>query len=357
MMSAKTYVKEPGKIQHAAFEDIIFQKCGYSRKEVRTGPGFGIDVAIVDLPNGLSMALTSDPLSLIPSLGLQESAWLSVHLMANDMATTGCSPMYAQFVLNLPAHFSLPELKMYWHYIHTFCKEINIAITGGHTGFIEGQNSTIAGGGTLMTIAPNEQILVSEQAASSNVILATKQCAISSSAILAMSFPETVKNKLGNQVYNKGCELFYQTSSLTDALTGAGTNVRHPEITAMHDVTEGGMLGAIYELAVASGNGAIVYNDRLPIGETQKQICGLFSIDPRYSIGAGSMIMAVKKGNENEVIARLKIKNIECTVVGELTEKEYGITIIENDEEKALAYVEKDPYWHAFFEALRTGWK
>jgi len=350
-------MKELGKIQHSDFDDIIFQKCGYSRKEVSTGPGFGIDVAIIDLPNGLCMALTSDPLSLIPSLGLQESAWLSVHLMANDMATTGCSPMYAQFVLNLPAHFSSSDFKIYWHYIHTFCKEINIAITGGHTGFVEGQNSTIAGGGTLVTIAPKEQILVSKNAKPSNVILATKQCAISSSAILAMSFPETVKNKLGKQVYNEGCELFYQTSSLKDALIVAGTDINHPEITAMHDVTEGGMLGAIYELAVASGNGAFVYNDCLPIGETQKQICNLFSIDPRYSIGAGSMIIAVKKGNENEVINRLKLQNVDCTIVGELAEKEHGITIIENDEKKALPYLEKDPYWNAFFEHYKMGWK
>jgi hydrogenase expression/formation protein HypE len=350
-------MKESGKIGHNAFEDIIYEKCGYLRKEVRTGPGFGIDVAIIDLPGGLSMALTSDPLSLIPSLGLQESAWLSVHLMANDMATTGCSPMYAQFVLNLPANFSSPDLKTYWHHIHTYCKEINISITGGHTGFIEGQNSTVAGGGTLVTIAPKEQMLVSKNAQSSNVILATKQCAISSSAILSMSFPETVKNKLGNQVYEEGCALFYQTSSLKDALSAAGSGVRHPEITAMHDVTEGGMLGAIYELAVASENGAIVYNDCLPIGETQKQICNLFSIDPRFTIGAGSMIIAVKNGSENEVINRLKKQQVGCTIVGELTEKEKGITIIENDEKKALPYLQKDPYWNAFFEAYKRGWK
>lgn len=322
-----------------------------------TGPSFGVDVAIIDLPNDLGMALTSDPLSLIPSLGLQESAWLSVHLMSNDMATTGCSPMYAQFVLNLPAHFSLPDLKTYWHYIHRFCKEIDVSITGGHTGFIEGQNSTIAGGGTLVAIAPKECLLVSKNAQSSNIILATRQCAISSSAILSMSFPETVKNKLGKQIYDEGCALFYQTSSLKDALLATDADVKHPEFTAMHDVTEGGMLGAIYELAVASGNGAVVYNDRLPIGQTQKQICNLFSIDPRFSIGAGSMIIAVKKGSENIVVNRLKKQKVECTVVGELTEKREGITIIENDEKKALPYLEKDPYWNAFFEAYKMGWK
>lgn len=350
-------MKELGKIQHNTFEDIIFQNCGYPRKEVKIGPRFGVDVAIIDLPNGLGMALTSDPLSLIPSLGLQESAWLSVHLMANDMATTGCPPQYGQFVLNLPADFSASDLKIYWGHIHTFCKDIGIAITGGHTGFIEGQNSTIAGGGTLITIASKEHLLVSSNAKPTNIILATKQCAISSAAILAMSFPETVKNKLGKQVYNDGCNLFYQTSSLKDALTAVGNAHERTEITAMHDVTEGGILGAIYELAVASNNGVIVYNDALPIGETPKQICHLFNIDPRYCIGAGSMIIAVGKDHGNAVIARLKVQNIDCVVVGELTEKENGIHIIEKDEKKPLLYLEKDPYWNAFFDAYKMGWK
>src|SRR3546814_13979462 len=90
-------MKELGKIQHGFFEDTILKNCGYNRKEVSCGPGFGVDVAVIDLPNGLAMATASDPLSLIPSLGLEESAWLSVYLMANDIATTGHSAMYAQF--------------------------------------------------------------------------------------------------------------------------------------------------------------------------------------------------------------------------------------------------------------------
>lgn len=350
-------MKELGKIQHGFFEDTILQNCGYKRKEVSCGPGFGVDVAVIDLPNGLAMATASDPLSLIPSLGLEESAWLSVYLMANDIATTGHSAMYAQFVLNLPAYFSAADFKTYWNYIHLFCKEMKIAITGGHTGFIEGQNSTIAGGGTLTTIAPKKDLLISKNAKSGNVLLVTKQCAISSSAILAMSFPETVKNKLGKEIYDQGCGLFYKTSSVNDALVAVGPGINNSGITAMHDVTEGGVLGAIYELAIASGNGASIYSDCLPMGEAQKQICNLFSIDPRYCIGAGSMIIAVKKGFETNVINRLKQENIDCAIVGELTEKERGVKLTEDNKESELLYSGKDPYWNAFFKAYQEGWK
>ena len=349
--------KKTGKIDKHFFSEIIEQKSGHMRSEVLVGPRFGVDVSIVELPGGLAMASTSDPLSLIPSLGLEESAWLSVHLMANDMATTGFAPMYGQFVLNLPASFSKGDFKLYWNYIHTFCADIGISITGGHTGFIEGQNSTIAGGGTLTTIAPQKQMITSQNAREGDVIIVTKQCALSSTSILTMSFPETVKNKLGNETFQRAGEMFYKTSSLNDALTAVGKSTRFGDVTAMHDVTEGGVLGAIYELVYASNNGAVIYNDKIPVGEVQAQVCKLFSIDPRYSVGAGSMIITCRKDRASHVMGRLRDEQIPSAIVGEITEKQSGITLVENDKKSDLVYHETDPYWAAFFNALNKGWK
>lgn len=345
--------KNLGKIEHRLFERFIQDSCGHPRAEIATGPQFGVDVSVVNLPNGLGMALTSDPLSLIPSLGLQESAWLSVHLMANDMATTGHAPMYGQFVLNLPSTFSKSDFHIYWEYIHKFCAALKIGITGGHTGFIEGQHSTIAGGGTLITIAPAENLLVSRYARKGDHILVTKSCALSASAILAMSFPETVKNKAGNEIYQQASESFYHTSSLPEALL-ANQSIG---ISAMHDVTEGGVLGAIYELAVASGNGALVYNDKLPIEETQAKICAIFDLDPRYCIGAGSMIIACREETTKEVIERLEKNGIPCVDVGQLSDQESGIRLMENDKVTDLEYKEEDPYWNAFFRSVKQGLK
>jgi len=344
-----------GKINHSQFEDFLKQRCGKQRDEVRVGPEFGVDVSVVDLHGGKAMALTSDPLSLIPSLGLEESAWLSVHLMANDMATTGFAPMFGQFVLNLPAHLSKNDFEIYWNYIHQFCKDIGVSITGGHTGFIEGQNSTIAGGGTFITIAPKQEILVSKYAKPGDAILVTKTSALSSTAILAMSFPETVKNKAGKEFYYSASASFYETSSLKDALTAVQN--KDSGVTAMHDVTEGGVLGAIYELVVGSGNGAEIFNEKIPVGEVQSAVCNLFSLDPKYCIGAGSMIISCKKEKASEIISRLEMNHIPCTEVGMITEESKGIKLIENEKANNLMYFEEDPYWKAFFNAHKNGWK
>jgi hydrogenase maturation factor len=346
-----------GKISNGGFEQIILPYCGRPRSEVLSGPAFGVDVSLINLPGGLGLALTSDPLSLIPSLGLQESAWLSVHLMANDMATTGFAPMYAQMVLNLPPWLSEQDFAAYWQYIHQYCNEIGVAITGGHTGSIEGQNSTIAGGGTMLLTAPVQDILLSHKAEAGNVIIVTKECAMSAAAILAMSFPQTVKNKLGKEIYDDGCALFYQTSSLTDGLTAAGVNTHQQEITAMHDVTEGGVLGAVYEMAIASGNGVSINNELLPVGNAQQQICRLFNIDSRFCIGAGAMVMAVKREHQQNVLQRLQQQNILATIIGEFTKKDKGYKLIENGVANDMPYYSKDPYWDAFFTAYKNGWK
>lgn len=349
---------ENGKIHDEFFKSFIFPYCGSDREEVLIPPQYGVDVSLITLPNGFEMALTSDPLSLIPTLGLKESAWLSVCLMANDMATTGKAPMYAQFVLNLPPTFTTEEFDTYWRHIHYFCKEMGTAITGGHTGRFEGIHSTIAGGGTMITMAPQGEMLTSKGASKGDVIVVTEESALIATSILALSFPKTVKHKCGAEVQQKAAELFYQTSVLKAGLIAASLNSKESKVVAaMHDVTEGGILGAIYEMAVASNCGVIVEEDGLPTGEIQQQVCDVFEINPHYCVGAGSMIIAVKEDRAEYLIKSLNREGIKATAVGSFTSKENGMKLIKDNEIKELQYSGTDPYWNAFFSAFTKGLK
>jgi len=342
-----------GKINPGQFSELLDNRFGADRSEVLAGPEFGVDVSLVQLPGEMVMAITSDPLSLIPSLGLQESAWLSVQLMINDIATTGYSPMFAQFVLNLPNTLSKDHFKEYWKHIHLYCERAGVAITGGHTGFIEGMNSTISGGGTMMTIGEKRKIRLSKFAEQDDVILVTKSAAISSAAILAMSFPERVQQQAGKETWQQACESFYHTTALKDAVVAA----QNHGVTAMHDVTEGGILGAIYELVYASNKGAVIYKEEIPVGIAQQEVCNIFSLDPLYCIGAGSMIITCKEESATALICNLAKSGIDCTKVGVITKKEEGICIVHKNETSDLIYLDTDPYWSAYFNALKAGWK
>ncbi len=346
---------DAGKIQQDFFAGIILPFCGKQRKEVITGAQYGVDVAVIELPGNHAMALTSDPLTLIPSLGLRESAWLSVHISANDMATTGHAPQFAQFVLNLPENISAFEFKQYWEYIHTYCEETGIAITGGHTGQVHGQNSTVAGGVTMCTVADASSILTSNMARPGNKIIVTKQCALTATAILAMSFPETVTQNAGKEICDKAIASFYETSSLYDALAAVETK---GQVTAMHDVTEGGVLGAIYEMAKASGCGTELIESDLPKTEVQDAVCRIFGIDPLFVVGAGSMIIAVEESCEQQVLTRLHKNNIAAVTAGRFTKAEEGLNIIgENGKVRQLIHPGTDAYWNAFYKAYAAGWK
>lgn len=349
---------ETGKIPDEFFKELIYPFCGYRREEVVTPPQYGVDVSLIRLPNGYEMALTSDPLTLIPTMGLRESAWLSVHLMANDMATTGKAPMYAQFVLNLPPHLSAEEFNEYWMYMHQFCEQMGTAITGGHTGRFEGLQSTVAGGGTMITIAPQGEMLTSKEARDGDIILVTKESALIATSILALSFPETVRNTCGAEVQQKAAGLFYETSALTDGLTAAALNTNESKaVTAMHDVTEGGLLGAIYEMAEASGCGVRVEEEKLPTGAVQQQVCKVFDLDPHFCIGAGSMIIAAKKEAAARVIKALEQKGIKVTAVGTFTNRPEEKIILQNGVARPLQHPGTDPYWRAFYSAFANGLK
>lgn len=353
----KTDTKNTGKISSTLFSGILKQKCGREKESIIQGPALGVDTSVIKLGNGLGLAVSSDPLSLIPALGLKESAWLSVHLIANDMATTGFAPDYVQFILNLPADFPLESFKEYWEFIHGFCDHSGIAITGGHTGGVTGQNSTIPGGGTMFLKAPLEEVITAAGAEAGDAIVATKESALAASSILAKSFPQTIKKELGLKIYEQACKNFYQTSVLPEAL--AATDILRPvaELKAMHDVTEGGILGAVAEMAEASDCGFKVYNERIPTSAASLQITKLFDIDHRISVGAGAMIMAVKPGKEQMLINKLQNRDIPAAVIGEMTDAEEGFTLIENGTKQSFEFNGEDPYWEAFHKAAEAGWK
>lgn len=349
---------DTGKIQDGFFKSLVYPFCGSPRPEVLIPPQYGVDVSLVRLPNGYEMAQTSDPLSLIPTLGLQESAWLSVHLMANDMVTTGLAPMYAQFVLNLSPTLSAADFSTYWQHIHTLCSKMGTAITGGHTGRVEGIQATVAGGGTMTTIAPEGTMLSSCNARPGDAIVVTKGPALVAASILALSFPEHVRQHCGNETAQKAATLFYETSALHAGLVVASLNTPvYKIVTAMHDATEGGLLGAVLEMAQASGCGVTLNAEQLPAAEVQEQVCRLFGIDPLYSVAAGALIMAVRPQHVGEVIEALKKEGITATSAGQFTAPEAGNHLYRDGVIGPLIHPGADPYWQAFYAAFARGLK
>lgn len=342
-----------GKILRSTFEKTIWKQTGAQRDEILAGPRYGVDVSVVRLAGGLLMASASDPASLIPGLGLAESAWLTVHLTANDLATTGHRPMYAQFVLNLPLSVTDGEFHEYWGGIHRYCDQIGVAITGGHTGKVYGQESTFAGGVTMSLIA--NDVLLSSGALPGQSLLVTKGSAIAACAILAKSFPLTVSEKLGAPAWKALCDSFWSTSVLQEALVAYKTG----KVSAMHDVTEGGILGAVGEMCGAAGCGAVIREENLPVSDVTREMAALFGFDPIRSLGSGALLMTCDRKDEKLVIGRLSEKGIPAWNIGHTTDMSQGITLCNEitGAREPVAANNRDSYWKAYFNATGEGWK
>lgn len=343
-----------GKIERGDLETIFTRRTGAPRPNVLQGPRFGVDTAIVRIGANQGLIIASDPTSLLPSLGMKESAWLSVALTANDIATSGFDPEYAQFVLNLPRNMSAEDLEAYWEHMHAFCRDWGIAITGGHTGFGDIGASTVSGGVTMFTLAELSAIKSAAYVRPGLDLIVTKTAALSSAAILARSFPKYIAKHVGKRAQEALSESFYSMSVLPEIQALRSEPQVFERVVALHDVTEGGVLGAVYEMSEAGGVGVVLDQDQIPLGPDQQAVCSLFGIDPYRCVGAGSLLIASEKNRSPAVLAVLQQAGIRAAKIGETTEHTDEKYVWRQGERQTLDYVEEDPYWSAFNRALEA---
>lgn len=342
-----------GKIDLHFFKRNIRGFCGFERAEILQGPAFGVDISVVAIDAHKALIAASDPMSFIPAIGAKASAWLSVVLTANDIFTSGWAPQWAQIVLNLPDTMRSETFQNYWQYLHRFCREQKIGITGGHTGFVPEQTSTFIGGITLFSIVPQNKIFTSDKARERDVIIMTNYAAMLSTAILALSFPQTVKKQLGYDVYAQCEKKFYQTSVKKEAFLSAGCI----GVSAMHDVTEGGIIGAVYEMMRASGKGFEITKEKILTDDATRKMSQLFGYDAAQSVGAGSLIITIHPENAGKLKEILRANNIACSAIGTVQAPDFGCKIRDGNKISEYQPLEKDTYWAAFYKALNEGWQ
>jgi len=346
---------ELGKIGRAFFARVIYPRLGASRAEVLLGPRYGADVAIVRLGNGKVLAATTDPLSLIPEIGPEDSAWLSVQLLASDLLTSGIPPAWALVDFNLPPHLPAEEFERYWEAMHREFERLGVAVIGGHTGKFEGCDYTIIGGGTLLGIGDEDRYICATTASPGDRLLVTKGAAIVTVGLFARVFPNTLKERLGAEFLERAQAFLYQATTVEDAQAALSVGVREEGVTALHDATEGGVLGAISELAEAAGLGVRVELERIPLPEEAAELCRLLGIDPYRALSEGALLIAARPGKAPEVLKALKERGIAAAEVGEFISPQEGRRLIEGGEARPLGPVEVDPYWEAFWRAVEEG--
>jgi hydrogenase maturation factor len=167
-------------------------------------------------------------------------------------------------------------------------------------------------------------------------------------------FPRLLEKEFGLNFSRRAQEVFYKMSVVQDALTAVGVGVRDDGITAMHDATECGIWGGLYETAQAGNLGVRVEKERIVVEACVIEICRYFGIDPYASISEGTLIIACKEHKAEKVVKALSRKGIKSSIVGELTNPKHGMVLVENGKERKLKHPVVDPFWQAFYKALKA---
>ena len=225
-----------GKISPEVFNELIYPRLGAKRKEVLVGPQNGVDVGIVEIGDK-AVALTTDPVFIVPEYGFERAAWFAIHILVSDVVTSGLKPTYMTIDLNLPMDITERQLKIVWEVIDRECKKLGITIICGHTARYENCHYPMVGGATLISVGDKDKYVSPMLISKADKIIITKGPAIEASGIFATMFPNLLREKFGADFTQKAEGLFYKMSVVEDALTSCSVGVRGNGVTAMHDAT------------------------------------------------------------------------------------------------------------------------
>jgi hydrogenase maturation factor len=344
-----------GKVSSEIFDEVILPQLGCKHPEILVGPQHGVDVGVVDLGGGQVMVTTTDPIFVVPPYGWERSGWFAVHILASDAATSGIRPRYITMDLNLPLSIDRDGFEALWTVMHRECEKIGMAVLSGHTGRYEGCEYPMIGGATVIGIGPKDRYVTPNMARPGDVVIITKGAAIEAAGLFAVTFPQRVAQRYGEKTAREAEEIFWQMSVVEDALTAAEAGVRENGVTAMHDATECGVWGGLFEVAQASGVGMAIDKEKIIVQDAVRKVCDLFGIDPYSSISEGTLIIACRPHKAKEVVRRLGDKGIKAGMVGEIVDREKGMRIFEKGTSAELVHPKVDPFWAAFGKAASQG--
>ncbi len=336
-----------GKINPDFFNKVIYPKLGRKDPLVLVRPQHGVDFGVVDL-GGKVMVLSTDPFYIARELGIRKAAWFAVHIIASDVAVSGIAPRFLSIDLNLPPEISEDELISLWDVVDSECKKLGINIITGHTARYAGCNYPMVGGATMFGIDSREKLII-PQARVGDAIIVTKGPAIETTGLLAVYFPRFLEEKYGISFTRKAQDIYYQMSTVKDAIVAASVG----GITSMHDATECGVFGGLYEIAAHSRVGMRIYLDEMVIQEEVRKTCACFNLDPYKAISEGTLLATARKDKAESVLRALKNARIPASITGEVVPHKEGMHYFSGNKKYKLEHPGVDPFWSKFEEYLK----
>ena len=300
-----------GKITADELEETVLDKIKYYRNDVLVHAGIGEDSAVVDFGDEV-LVISSDPITgAVENLG-----YISVHITCNDIAATGARPIGLQIVLLIPDSSDKETIENIIGEIHDTATKLDVEILGGHTEILSSiQKPLIIITGIGKT--DKDKYVATGGAEDGDEIILTKGMGIEGTYILANDYIDLLLEKgVSKDIIDKAQKSGNKLSVLSEGLVAADNNA-----TGLHDITEGGLFGALEEMSRASGKGFEVEKDKLKASKETREICEVLNLKPESLLSSGSMLITASPQNSKNIINILEKKGIKAWMIGKIKNK------------------------------------
>ena len=326
---------EIGKVPENVLKRSILKQIKHRRDEVLIGAGVGEDCAGIELKEGEIFVISTDPITGTT----HDIGALSIYITANDIASAGAQVVGVMLSILLPEGSTEAELKEIMRQAGEVCEELNIEVLGGHTEITDAVNKIIINVTGIGKVRKDRLITTSGAKPGDDVVI-TKAIALEGTSIIAKEKEEVLRERFSSEFVERAKGFSKYLSVVKDAYVATKLPV-----TSMHDITEGGVFGALWEVAQCSGVGLEINLRDIPIKQETVEICEVFGINPYELISSGSMLITTPKGAQ--VAAELEKAGIGAKVVGKVT-KGRDRLILNGDERRFLEPPKSDELYKIY---------
>ena len=321
-----------GKLENSELESLILSKFRHVRPESLTVPRVGEDCAALDFCGDL-IVMSMDP---ITSAGDKSLGLLSVHVNCNDAICMGAEPVGLLVTLLLPPDYPTEGIGRIADDLAAAAQVAHVDILGGHTEFTDAVTRPITCTSVVARM-PKDRKLAGLRPG--DALVMTKTAALEGTAILATEHADKLAH-LSPALLKEAKGYFSLLSVVPEGKVALQMGVH-----AMHDVTEGGILGAAWEICYAAGRGLVLDKSAIPVTEATRRIAEAAGIDPLRLLGSGSLLIGCADGSA--MVDALRQANIPAAVIGQVIEAGFHSsdgTTIDPPREDALydAFIQKD---------------
>lgn len=312
-----------GKIPETVLKRSVFKQIKHRREEVLIRPGVGKDCSAIAIGPDEAIVISTDPIT-----GTTEDIGsLAVHITANDIASSGGDIIGIMLTILLPDGARESDLREMMQEIEAVCVDLDIEIIGGHTEVTKAVNQpiiTVTGVGKIS----KSDLLSFDGMKPGQEIVMTKWTGLEGTTIIAKNRQEELKTKYSTEFIDGAIDFIKSISVVPEAKIGKSMGV-----SSMHDVTEGGVFGALWEIAEASKVGINIELKKIPLKQETVEICEFYDLNPYLLISSGCMLMSTDRGNE--LVDALMKAGIPAAIIGRVTKGNERI-IINEDEKRYL---------------------